>query len=57
MRKVGLTFTDPSPQKPLEERTVAELMEYASTHAVDLQGAKKKEDILLAIKNSLPVEE
>lgn len=64
MKIVGLILQK-SPVMPQEsdatsnlpDLTVEQLREYAAAHGINLQGAKKKEDILLAINNGVSAEE
>lgn len=48
---------DGQPQKPLDDRTVAELHAYAEVHGIDLLGQTKKADILAAIRAGEPTQE
>ena len=43
----------PAPEKALEDMTVTELRSYAAAHGIDVTGAAKKQDLLLAVQTAL----
>ena len=43
----------PAPEKALEDMTVTELRSYASAHGIDVTGAAKKQDLLLAVQTAV----
>ena len=65
MRTVGLTFHEETqsapaveagaslPEKALEDMTVTELRSYAAAHGIDVTGAAKKQDLLLAVQTAV----
>lgn len=49
----GAADTAGAPEKALEDMTVAELRRYAVEHGIDVTGAAKKQDLLLAIRTAM----
>ncbi len=43
----------PAPEKALEDMTVTELRSYAAAHGIDVTGAAKKQDLLLAVQTAV----
>ena len=43
----------PAQEKALEEMTVTELRSFAASHGIDVTGAAKKPDLLLAVQTAL----
>lgn len=43
----------PAQDKALEEMTVTELRSFAASHGIDVTGAAKKPDLLLAVQTAL----
>ena len=43
----------PEPEKALEDMTVTELRSYAAAHGIDVTGAAKKQDLLLAVQTAV----
>lgn len=43
----------PAPEKALEDMTVAELRSFAAAHGIDVTGAAKKQDLLLAVQTAV----
>ena len=46
----------PEPEKVLEDMTVTELRSYAAAHGIDVTGAAKKQDLLLAVQTAVEPE-
>ena len=43
----------PAPEKALEDMTVTELRSFAAAHGIDVTGAAKKQDLLLAVQTAV----
>ena len=43
----------PESEKALEDMTVTELRSYAAAHGIDVTGAAKKQDLLLAVQTAV----
>ena len=43
----------PAPKKALEDMTVTELRSFAAAHGIDVTGAAKKQDLLLAVQTAV----
>ncbi len=41
------------PEKPFESMTVTELRSFAAAHGIDVTGASKKQDLLLAVQTAM----
>ena len=51
--EAGAQTPAPAPEKALEDMTVTELRSYASAHGIDVTGAAKKQDLLLAVQTAV----
>lgn len=49
----GTQTLTPAQEKALEEMTVTELRSFAASHGIDVTGAAKKPDLLLAVQTAL----
>ena len=49
----GTQTLSPAQDKALEEMTVTELRSFAASHCIDVMGAAKKPDLLLAVRTAL----
>ena len=49
----GTQTLSPAQDKALEEMTVTELRSFAASHGIDVTGAAKKPDLLLAVQTAL----
>lgn len=49
----GTQTLTPAQDKALEEMTVTELRSFAASHGIDVTGAAKKPDLLLAVQTAL----
>ena len=49
----GTQTLSPAQDKALEEMTVTELRSFAASHGIDVTGAAKKPDLLLAVQPAL----
>ena len=49
----GTQTFSPAQDKALEEMTVTELRSFAASHGIDVTGAAKKPDLLLAVRTAL----
>lgn len=49
----GTQTLTPAQDKALEEMTVTELRSFAASHGIDVTGAAKKPDLLLAVRTAL----
>ena len=49
----GTQTLTPAQDKALEEMTVTELRSFAASHGIDVTGAAKKPDLLLAMQTAL----
>ena len=49
----GRQTLTPAQDKALEEMTVTELRSFAASHGIDVTGAAKKPDLLLAVQTAL----
>ena len=49
----GTQALSPAQDKALEEMTVTELRSFAASHGIDVTGAAKKPDLLLAVQTAL----
>ena len=52
--EAGAQTPAPAPEKALEDMTVTELRSYAAAHGIDVTGAAKKQDLLLAVRQCYP---
>jgi len=51
--EAGAQTPAPAPEKALEDMTVTELRSYAAAHGIDVTGAAKKQDLLLAVQTAV----
>ena len=51
--EAGAQNPAPAPEKALEDMTVTELRSYAAAHGIDVTGAAKKQDLLLAVQTAV----
>ena len=51
--EAGAQTPAPAPEKALEAMTVTELRSYAAAHGIDVTGAAKKQDLLLAVQTAV----
>lgn len=49
----GTQALSPAQDKALDEMTVTELRSFAASHGIDVTGAAKKPDLLLAVQTAL----
>ena len=49
----GAQTPAPAPEKALEDMTVTELRSFAAAHGIDVTGAAKKQDLLLAVQTAV----
>ncbi len=49
----GAQAPAPAQEKALEDMTVTELRSYAAAHGIDVTGAARKQDLLLAVQTAL----
>ena len=51
--EAGAQTPAPAPEKALEDMTVTELRSFAAAHGIDVTGAAKKQDLLLAVQTAV----
>ena len=51
--EAGAQNPAPAPEKALEDMTVTELRSFAAAHGIDVTGAAKKQDLLLAVQTAV----
>ena len=51
--EAGAQTPAPAPDKALEDMTVTELRSFAAAHGIDVTGAAKKQDLLLAVQTAV----
>ena len=51
--EAGAQTPAPAPEKALEDMTVTELRSFAAAHGIDVTGAAKKQDLLLAVQKAV----
>ena len=51
--EAGAQTPAPAPEKALEDMTVTELRSFAAAHGIDVSGAAKKQDLLLAVQTAV----
>lgn len=51
--EAGAQTPAPAPEKALEDMTVTELRSYAAARGIDVTGAAKKQDLLLAVQTAV----
>ena len=51
--EAGAQTPAPAPEKALEDMTVTELRSFAAAHGIDVMGAAKKQDLLLAVQTAV----
>ena len=51
--EAGAQIPAPAPEKALEDMTVTELRSFAAAHGIDVTGAAKKQDLLLAVQTAV----
>lgn len=51
--EAGAQTPAPAPEEALEDMTVTELRSFAAAHGIDVTGAAKKQDLLLAVQTAV----
>ena len=51
--EAGAQTPAPAPEKALEDMAVTELRSFAAAHGIDVTGAAKKQDLLLAVQTAV----
>ena len=51
--EAGAQTPAPAPEKALEDMTETELRSFAAAHGIDVTGAAKKQDLLLAVQTAV----
>ena len=51
--EAGAQTPAPAPEKALEDMSVTELRSFAAAHGIDVTGAAKKQDLLLAVQTAV----
>ena len=51
--EAGAQTPAPAPEKAREDMTVTELRSFAAAHGIDVTGAAKKQDLLLAVQTAV----
>lgn len=51
--EAGAQTPAPAPEKALEDMTVTELRSFAAANGIDVTGAAKKQDLLLAVQTAV----
>ena len=51
--EAGAQTPAPAPEKALEDMMVTELRSFAAAHGIDVTGAAKKQDLLLAVQTAV----
>ena len=51
--EAGAQTPAPAPEQALEDMTVTELRSFAAAHGIDVTGAAKKQDLLLAVQTAV----